>query len=64
MTKKQQHNNFSKEFKENKYAKNSYISNLESLKSMISEIVILKSERNRWPSFMGEPSEIVFIIKK
>jgi len=53
-----------KEFKENKYAKNSYISNLESLKTMISEIVILKSERNRWPSFMGEPSEIVFIIKK
>lgn len=53
-----------KDFKEKKYSKNSYISNLESLKTMISEIVILKSEQNRWPSSMTEPSEIAFIIKK
>lgn len=53
-----------KEFKENKYTQNSYLSNLESLKTTISEIVIVKSERNRWPNSMTEPSEIAFIIKK
>ena len=53
-----------KEFKENKYTQNTYLSNLESLKTTISEIVIVKSERNRWPHSMSEPSEIAFIIKK
>jgi len=53
-----------KEFKENKYTQNSYLSNLESFKTTISEIVIVKSERNRWPNSMSEPSEIAFIFKK
>lgn len=53
-----------KEFKENKYTTNSYLSNLDSLKTTISDINIVKSERNRWPTAMSEPSEIAFIRKK
>jgi len=46
------------------FNKNKYLYNLDYLKNEISDIVIVESDRNRWPNNMSKPSEIAFIFKK
>lgn len=53
-----------KEFKRNEFKPNKYLYNIEKIKNDIGNIYILKSEKNRWPTNMNEPSEIAFIYKK
>lgn len=53
-----------KEFQRGEFNENKYLYNIEYIKSNINEVKIVKSEKNRWPNFMTEPSEIAFIYKK
>ena len=53
-----------KDFKKLTFNKNKYLYNLDYLKNEISDIVIVESDRNRWPNIMSKPSEIAFIFKK
>lgn len=53
-----------KQFKNSNYTENSFLYNIDKIKNQIKDIIILKSENNRWPNNMSEPSDIVFIFKK
>ena len=52
-----------KEFEQGIFKQNKYLYNLEYIKTNIGGISIVKSEKNRWPNIMSEPSEIAFIYK-